>query len=53
MTMPLDRHPWLLVVLAFVILLTAWTSLIVVAVKHQPEKVPLEHVSQSAGTTSP
>ena len=49
----LNRHPWLLVLLAFAVLLTAWTSLIVVAVKHQPEKVPLEHVSQKPAPTTP
>ena len=41
-----SRHPWIFVVLAFGLLLGAWTSIIVLAVKHGPEKVPLEHVAQ-------
>ena len=51
MSNPIHRHPWLLVVLAFALLLSAWTSLIVIAVKNQPEKVPLEHVHIPAPTT--
>lgn len=43
-----SRHPWLLVVLAFALLLSAWTSLIIVAVKNQPEMVPLEHAAPTA-----
>lgn len=36
------RKPWLLVVAAFVLLISAWTVLICVAVKNRPEEVPLE-----------
>lgn len=37
----LVRHPWLFVVLAFGLLITAWTALITVAVKHSPQQVEL------------
>jgi hypothetical protein len=36
------RHPWLFVVLAFGLLITAWTALITVAVKHSPQQVELK-----------
>lgn len=42
----LDRHPWFPFVLAFLALLGAWTSMIVIAVKHRPETIPLEHVER-------
>ncbi len=35
----LVRHPWILVVMAFVLLLTAWGALITIAVKHSPQTV--------------
>ena len=35
----LVRHPWLFVVLAFAVLITAWSALIAVAVKHAPQQV--------------
>ena len=35
----LGRHPWLLVVFAFVLLLGAWSTLITIAVKSAPEKI--------------
>jgi hypothetical protein len=35
----LARHPWIFVVLAFVLLLGAWSTLITIAVKHAPEKI--------------
>jgi hypothetical protein len=38
----LVRHPWLFVVLAFGLLITAWTALITVAVKHAPQQVEVE-----------
>lgn len=37
-------RPWLLVVAAFVLLVTMWTGLIVVAVRHAPQSVPLSPV---------
>ncbi len=37
----LVRHPWLFVLLAFALLISAWTALITVAVKHSPQQVEL------------
>ena len=34
--------PWLLIVVAFVILIVAWTALIVIAERNAPESIPLE-----------
>jgi hypothetical protein len=34
-----SRHPWLYVVLAFIVLLAAWSTLISVAVKYAPQQV--------------
>jgi len=39
---PLKKRPWLLVVLAFVVLISVWTAFITLAVKNQPAVVPLE-----------
>lgn len=38
----LVRHPWLLVVLAFALLLGAWSTLITVAVKNSPQQVEVK-----------
>jgi hypothetical protein len=38
----LIRHPWLLVVLAFVLLLGAWSTLITIAVKNSPQQVEVK-----------
>jgi hypothetical protein len=35
----LARHPWLFVVLAFALLIGAWTTLITVATKHAPQVI--------------
>ena len=40
----INRHAWFPFVLAFVLLLSAWTTMIFIAVKNRPESVPLEHV---------
>ena len=37
----LARNPWIYVVLAFVILLSAWSTLITIAVKHSPQKIEI------------
>jgi len=37
----MSRHPWLYVVLAFVLLLTAWSTLITIAIKYSPATVEL------------
>ena len=33
------RHPWIFVFLAFLLLITAWSTLITVAVKHAPQQI--------------
>ena len=40
----LARRPWLWVVFAFVLLLSAWTALFYIALNNQPEVVPLKHL---------
>jgi hypothetical protein len=35
----LNRHPWIYVVLAFVLLISAWSALITLAVKNSPETI--------------
>jgi hypothetical protein len=37
----LARHPWLLVLFAFLLLLGAWSTLITIAVKHAPQRIPI------------
>jgi hypothetical protein len=37
-----SRHPWIYVVLAFLVLLTAWSTLISVAVKFAPKQVEVK-----------
>jgi hypothetical protein len=44
MIQALKERPWLFVVLAFMLLIGAWTTMIVLAVNHQPEAIPLEEV---------
>jgi hypothetical protein len=34
----ISKRPWLMVIGAFVILITAWTFLIVIAVKNRPQE---------------
>ncbi|MGK0188906.1 MAG: hypothetical protein ACI9R3_004720 [Verrucomicrobiales bacterium] len=36
------KRPWLWVFVAFFILIGAWTTLISIALTHQPEKVKIE-----------
>lgn len=43
MTKILCKHPWLLLVLCFGILITAWSSLITIAVKFRPDHVEMTH----------
>jgi len=38
----LDRFPWLPFVLAFLLLISAWTVMIIIALRNQPGQVPLE-----------
>ncbi len=37
-------RPWLWVVLAFVVLISAWSVLVYIALNNQPEVVPLKHL---------
>ncbi|MBL9118024.1 MAG: hypothetical protein JNJ83_23650 [Verrucomicrobiaceae bacterium] len=39
----LGRRPWLLVIAAFALLFAAWTTLFVLAYKHQPEVIQITH----------
>ncbi len=39
---PKSIRPWLYVTGAFLLLITAWSSLIFIAVKHAPQSVPLQ-----------
>jgi hypothetical protein len=38
----LSRNPWIYVVLAFAILLGAWSTLISIAVKHSPQQIEVK-----------
>ncbi|HRQ89607.1 MAG TPA: hypothetical protein PLA50_12465 [Bacteroidia bacterium] len=35
----LSRHPWLWVVVAFLLLIVAWSTLITLAVRHAPDEI--------------
>ncbi len=37
-----SRSLWLWVILAFLVLLGAWTALVIIAKRNQPEKIELE-----------
>ena len=41
------KRPWIWIVFAFVVLITAWSIFINIAINHQPEKVPLEFQPES------
>lgn len=49
----IDRHPWYPFVLAFLLLIGAWSTMIVIAVKNRVDEVPLEHVQQSESPAPP
>jgi hypothetical protein len=36
------RNPWIYIVLAFVVLLAAWSTLISIAVKHSPQQIEVK-----------
>lgn len=38
----LARNPWIYVVLAFVLLIGAWSTLISIAVKHSPQTIEVK-----------
>ena len=35
----LNRHPWIYVVLAFGLLIGAWTTIILISSKHRPQEI--------------
>ncbi|MEM1084420.1 MAG: hypothetical protein AAGI48_09865 [Verrucomicrobiota bacterium] len=35
----MTRRPWILVVIAFLLLIGAWSALITIAVKHSPQTI--------------
>ncbi len=39
---PFKKRPWLWVVVAFILLIAAWTTLITISVKNQPEMVEID-----------
>lgn len=38
----IHRNPWIYVVLAFVLLIGAWSALITIAVKHTPQRIEVK-----------
>lgn len=36
------RNPWVYIVLAFIVLLAAWSTLITIAIKHTPERIEVK-----------
>ena len=38
----LSRHPWIYVVLAFALLIGAWSTLISIAIKHTPPQIEVK-----------
>lgn len=38
----MKNHPWIFVVLAFALVIGAWTTFYILANKNRPEQVPLE-----------
>lgn len=38
----MKTRPWIFVLLAFLLLIGAWTALITIAVKHRPEKIEMQ-----------
>lgn len=36
------QNPWVYIVLAFIVLLSAWSALISVAVKHSPQQIEVK-----------
>lgn len=38
----LNRNPWIYIVLAFVLLIGAWSTLISIAVKHSPPQIEVK-----------
>lgn len=38
----MKNRPWIYVVLAFLLLIGAWSALITIAVKHAPQKIEMQ-----------
>jgi hypothetical protein len=38
----ISRHPWLYIVLAFLVLIAAWSSLISIAIKFSPQQIEVK-----------
>jgi hypothetical protein len=39
--MKMQFRPWMFVVAAFLLLITAWSTLIVIAIRHSPERISI------------
>jgi len=48
----LEKRPWLWIVLAFVLLIGAWSVLIAIALNNQPEKIPIP-AKDATGAVAP
>jgi hypothetical protein len=38
----MKMHPWIYIVLAFLLLIGAWSALITIAIKHAPQKIEFQ-----------
>lgn len=50
------KRPWLWVILAFIILIGAWTAFITIAVNNQPELIDIhssDHQEETPSTPTP
>ncbi|MEM8954667.1 MAG: hypothetical protein AAGD22_10990 [Verrucomicrobiota bacterium] len=48
----MKSRPWLYIVLTFVILIAVWTVFITIAVKNQPQSVPLDSPMPKTNTNA-
>ncbi|MEM9281067.1 MAG: hypothetical protein AAGA96_04510 [Verrucomicrobiota bacterium] len=44
----LSKRPWILVIVAFSVLITSWVALLRLANQYRPETVPLETIERSS-----
>lgn len=49
----LRERPWIWVVALFLCLITAWTFFFRIALRNQPERVPLEHLQEAVAEGQP
>ena len=47
----IHRHPWIILVVIFVLLIGAWTAMYMIASRNRPEKVPLEQLDDIQRST--